>query len=396
MSLDKYRGVAEDALLDEIHTLAEKLVGARIAHVNATANGGGVSEILKSLVPLYRDLGIDATWHVMSGNMPFYEVTKRIHNSLQGADFHLAAEEWDVYLSNSRLNADALRGGFDVVFLHDPQTAGIPQFANGAASRWVWRSHIDTSTPNPNTWSQIKGFVGGVDAVVFSVSDFIDADIGIPQVSIMPPVIDPFVPKNRQIPKHEAEAVIAGHGVDPTRPFISQVSRFDPWKDPLGVIECFSRLKKRHEELQLVLLGNFADDDPEGVVMYEQVVKAAEEVPDTHIVTGLTDEVGPFQQESRVVLQKSLREGFGLTVAEALWKRTPVVGGNVGGIRLQLADGRGGFLVDSIDEAVEKVDFLLSQEDEGDALAESGHEWVRANYLVPRLLRDELALINAF
>ena len=394
-AVEEYRAFTRNGVIDEIYELASDLKGARVAHINATANGGGVAEILRSLVPLYNDLGIETVWRVMEGSDPFFDVTKRMHNAMQGAKNGFTQEDWDIYLACNRDNAKALSDGeYDLVFIHDPQPAAIRQFAQGTAKHWVWRCHIDTSTPNPETWRFVSGMVNGYDAAVFSLPDFVGSGISVSDVAIIPPAIDPRAPKNVRMAEKQAAEVVAAHGVDPERPFISQISRFDPWKDPLGVIAVFEEVKRSHPELQLVLLGNFADDDPEGVVMYEKVVEAASGVADTHIITGLTDMVSPFQSMSRVVIQKSLREGFGLTVTEALWKGTPVVAGNVGGIRLQVMDGVGGFRVDSIAECAAKVDYLLSHEKDRVALGESGRENVRSNFLLPRLLRDELALIR--
>ena len=391
-SLEIYRSVVSDELLEEIHGLAADLKSARIVHVNATANGGGVSETLRSLVPLYQDLGIDASWLVMQGDDPFFAVTKKMHNALQGADQIIEPAEWDVYMKGNSDNAASLSPGYDVVFLHDPQPAAVLRFARQAAAHWVWRCHIDTSTPNAEVWRELSSLLEGFDAGVFSIADYVGPGLQLPRVSIIPPAIDPDSPKNRPMSREKAVKVVAKHGVDPSRPFIAQVSRFDPWKDPLGVVECFRQLRARNSDLQLVLLGNFADDDPEGAVIYEQVLKAIGNMADVHVITGLTDQVNPFQSLSQVVIQKSLREGFGLTVAEALWKRTPVVAGNVGGIRLQIEDGVSGYLVDSIEECAQRVDYLLNHEAERLTQGEAGREHVRSNFLTPRLLRDELAL----
>ena len=394
-SLEDYRAFMRNGIMDEVHKLGSKLKGLRVAHINATANGGGVAEILRSLVPLYNDLGIEATWRVMEGNDPFFDVTKRMHNAMQGAPNGFTSADWDTYLSCNRSNAGALSDGeYDIVFVHDPQPAAIRQFAPGAAKHWVWRCHIDTSTPNEKTWRFVGDIVNGYDAAVFSLSDFVGPGIDVPDVAIIPPAIDPRTPKNVPMNGTRGADVLAQHGVDPTRPFISQISRFDPWKDPLGVIEVFEEVKRSHPDLQLAMLGNFADDDPEGVVMYDKVVAAASNVPDVHIITGLTDMVNPFQTMSRVVLQKSIREGFGLTVTEALWKGTPVVAGNAGGIRLQVMDGIGGFRVDSTSECAAKVDYLLDNESDRVTLGEAGREHVRTNFLLPRLLRDELSLMQ--
>ena len=345
-------------------------------------------------MPLYRDLGIDASWLVMEGDEPFFRVTKGMHNALQGSEAHFTQDDWDLYMACNERNARSLPSGYDVVFLHDPQPAAIHYFARDAASSWVWRCHIDMSEPDHETWQTLRALINGFDAAVFSTSQFVRPDIRVPHVAIIPPAIDPCTRKNRPMSRKKAEAVVAQFGVDTRRPFVSQVSRFDPWKDPLGVIAAFRLLRESHPDLQLVFLGNFADDDPEGHAIYSQVMEASADLPDVHIITDLTDLVSPFQALSKVVIQKSLREGFGLTVTEALWKGTPVVAGKVGGIPLQIVDGVGGFLVESIEECAQKLDYLLGNEGERVALGEAGREHVRSNFLMPRLLRDELQLVG--
>ena len=393
-SLEDYRPLVGDRLVEELYAQSAQLQGVRVAHINATAAGGGVAEILRSIVPLYQTLGIDASWWVMDGSEPFFQVTKQMHNALQGAEREFSPEQWALYQSHNEAAAASIADDYDVIVVHDPQPAAIMRYARLRARRWVWRCHIDTSRPHGRTWSAFRETVAGYDAAIFSVADFVAPGLDVSQVAIIPPAIDPLTPKNLPMDVDEARAFVASHGVDVERPFISQISRFDPWKDPLGVIACFKRLKQRHPDLQLVLLGNFADDDPEGQVIFEQVRAAADGVPDISIITGLSDMVNPFQMLSRVVLQKSIREGFGLTVTEALWKGTPVVAGNVGGLRLQLPKGIGGFLVDSVDECAARVDYLLSHDEERQALGASGREHVRTHFLMPRLLRDELKLIG--
>ena len=258
-SLESYRFLVGEELLEEIYSLALQLKGLRVAHINATANGGGVAEILRSTIPMYQALGIDASWLVMEGNESFFNVTKHIHNALQGAERYLNASEWDSYLAGNRSNVSALCSGYDVVFVHDPQPAAIRQFAPaGTAQRWVWRCHIDTSTPNRETWQSVSALVNEYDAAVFSIPEFVGPGLRIPRVAVIPPAIDPLTPKNRPMAHKRAARIVRGYGVDPERPFITQVSRFDPWKDPLGVIAAFQELRKRHKSLQLVLLGNLA------------------------------------------------------------------------------------------------------------------------------------------
>lgn len=393
-TLEPYAGLLDDHLLCELESLGSSLKGARVAHINATATGGGVAEILHSILPLYQGLGVDASWLVLQGEDAFFDVTKRLHNSLQGAKGGISAKDWEIHGEWNRRNAALMTSEYDVIIVHDPQPAALREYARHAASKWVWRCHIDTSEPDENAWRVLSGLIYEFDAAVFSLPDFVGPRLEHLPISIVPPAIDPFIAKNKPMSEKDAMAVVARFGLDPTRPFISQVSRFDPWKDPLGVIECFKLLKKNHLDLQLAMLGNFADDDPEGQVMYQKVLDAAGGIPDLHIITGLTDLVGPFQAQSKVILQKSLREGFGLTATEALWKSTPVVAGNVGGLRLQVSNDVDGYLVDSIEECAEKVDYLLTHEKERVEFGTAGRELVRKEFLLPRLLRDELKLMD--
>ncbi len=393
-SLRPYIGLMDDWVLEELESLGSSLKGARVAHINATSTGGGVAEILHSILPLYQGLGVDASWLVLQGEDEFFDVTKRLHNCLQGAENGLTTKDWEIHSDWNRRNADLMTSKYDVVIVHDPQPAALREFAKNTAGKWVWRCHIDTSEPNEDAWRVLSGLIHEFDAAIFSLSDFVGPRLEHLPISIIPPAIDPFIAKNMPMSKDDAMAVVAEFGLDPNRPFISQVSRFDPWKDPLGVIEAFKLLKQSNIDLQLAMLGNFADDDPEGQVMYERVLEAANGVPDLHIITGLTDLVGPFQSQSKVILQKSLREGFGLTATEALWKGTPVGAGNVGGLRLQVSNDVGGYLVDSGEQCVEKVNYLLTHEEERVALGASGRERVRTQFLLPRLLLDELKLMN--
>ena len=393
-SLEDYRPLVGDRLVEELYAQSAQLQGVRVAHINATAAGGGVAEILLSIVPLYQALGIDASWWVMDGSEPFFQITKQMHNALQGAERDFSPEQWALYQSHNEAAAASIADDYDVIVVHDPQPAAIMRYARLRARRWIWRCHIDTSRPHGPTWSAFRETVAGYDAAIFSVADFVAPGIDVSQVAIIPPAIDPLTPKNLPMDVDEARAFVASHGVDVERPFISQISRFDPWKDPLGVIACFKLLKQRHPDLQLVLLGNFADDDPEGRVIYEQVREAADGVPDVSIITGLSDMVNPFQMLSRVVLQKSIREGFGLTVTEAMWKGTPVIGGNCGGIRIQIEHGKTGYLVDTVEECATAMLEILNNPKQAIEIGKLGRENVRRNFLVTRILGDYLSVCS--
>jgi trehalose synthase len=382
----------------QLRALAAPLRGARILHLNATPYGGGVAEILRSEVPLLRDLGLAAEWRIITGDAAFFGVTKAIHNGLQGAARRLTAAEEEQYLAASRRNARLLDGDYDAIVVHDPQPLALLQLRGKGDARWIWRCHIDTAQPNPRTWAFLRPYLAGYDAVVFTLGEFVPPDLPVGRVEIIPPAIDPESPKNLPLAADTARRVLQWIGVDVDRPLITQVSRFDPWKDPLGVIAAYRRLKPEVAGLQLALVGSMALDDPEGWDVYRQIRDAAVGDPAIHLFTNLTGvgniEVNAFQRLSRAVVQKSLREGFGLVVAEALWKGTPVVAGRAGGIPLQLQGGAGGFLVDSVDECAERLLWLLRHPVEGAALAARGRALVRERFLLTRLIADELRLLG--
>jgi trehalose synthase len=398
-ALAAYRGIAPDALLDALVRSAADLRGARVLHVNATPYGGGVSELLRSAVPILNDLGLVAEWKIIRGDDRFFQVTKKIHNGLQGAASDLTEEEREAYLGTSRRNAELLQGQYDFVFLHDPQPAGILSLRGNGSARWIWRCHIDTAEPNPSIWAFLHDYLEPYDAAVFTMQEFVPPDFPVRRVDIMPPAIDPLSPKNMPLATDTARAVLEWIGVDLSRPLVSQVSRFDPWKDPLGVIEAYRLAREAVPDLQLALVGAMALDDPEGWDIYRQVREASQGDPGIHVFTNLTGvgniEVNAFQCLSQVAIQKSIREGFGLVVSEALWKGTPMVAGRAGGIPLQMADGVGGILVDSVEACAHALVALLQDESRREALGASGRERVREHFLLPRLLLDELTLMRA-
>jgi trehalose synthase len=398
-SLASYEGVVPQAILDELRSTAASLRGTRVLHVNATPYGGGVSELLRSTVPLLNDLGILADWKIISGNSNFFEVTKKIHNGLQGADLKLTASEKSRYEETARANSLALTEEYDVVFVHDPQPAPIQAFHRGGHARWVWRCHIDTGQPNPEVWRYCRSFLGGYDAAIFTMAAFVPPDFPLGRIEVMPPAIDPLSPKNMPVPDSMARQILDWIGISVDRPLITQVSRFDSWKDPLGVIAAYKLVRQEIPGLQLALVGSMALDDPEGWVIYRQVEEASASDPLIHVFTNLTGvgniEVNAFQRLSDVVVQKSIREGFGLVVSESLWKATPVVAGNAGGIPLQMSDGVGGLLVDGIEECAGAVLALLREPERARRLAERGRERVRQHFLLPRLLLNELSLVSS-
>lgn len=356
-----------------------------------------MSGFLRSTVPLLNDLGLVVEWKLISGENPFFEVTKAIHNGLQGAERSLTAAQRETYERTSEQNAAMLEESYDFVFVHDPQPAAILPLHGKDSARWVWRCHIDTSEPNPAVWGFLRTFLGGYDAAIFTLGEFVAPDLPIGRVEIVPPAIDPLSPKNLPLSEDLARQVLGWIGVQLDRPLITQISRFDLWKDPLGVIAAYDLARESVPDLQLALAGSMALDDPEGWQIYRQIGEAAEDDPNIHVFTNLTGvgnvEVNAFQRLSDVVVQKSLREGFGLVVSEALWKGTPVVGGRAGGIPLQMADGVGGLLVDDIEGCAEAIVALLSDRPRAQALAQAGRERVRQHFLLPRLVLNELSLM---
>ncbi len=395
-SLEAYRGIALDEQLAAVREAAEPLRGLKVTHINATPYGGGVSELLRSVVPLLRDLGIDAKWKVITGDEPFFATTKRIHNGLQGGDEGIGPGEREVYLHRNRQNAEAFEDRPDVVFVHDPQPAGLLHFGGRRDARWIWRCHIDTSQPNPDVWGFLAPLLDGYDAAIFTMPQFVPPDLPIARIEEIAPAIDPLSPKNLPLPDSLVRQILAWIGIRLDRPLVTQVSRFDPWKDPMGVIEAYRLARREVPELQLALVGSMALDDPEGWEIYHAIQEAARKDPLIHVFTNLTGvsntEVNAFQRHSDVIVQKSVREGFGLVISEALWKGTPVVAGRAGGIPMQMGD-TGGVLVDTVAECADGIARLLGDPATAEALGRGGRDRVRARYLLPRLLLDELRLI---
>jgi trehalose synthase len=396
-SLDAYEGIAPAPILAQLRELARALRGARILQVNATPYGGGVSELLRSAVPLLRDLGLDVDWKVIGGNEDFFHATKALHNALQGAPQALGESQREAYRRCIAENAAALDGGYDFVVIHDPQPVGLLQAHGKGRARWVWRCHIDTSEPNPDAWRFLAPYLEGFDAAVFTMPEFVPPTIQVPHVRAIAPAIDPLSPKNIELEIEVARQILDWIGIDFPGRLVTQVSRFDPWKDPVGVIEAYRLVREEIAGLQLALVGSMALDDPEGWDVYREVTDAAARDPLIHIYTNLTGvgsvEVNAFQRLSEVVVQKSIREGFGLVVSESLWKGTPVVAGRAGGIPLQMPDGVGGRLVQSTEECAQAMLELLRDRELAHELGRAGRERVRERFLLPRLLLDELRLL---
>jgi trehalose synthase len=400
-TLDSYSSCTLEGAIDQIRADAADLRGARVLHVNATAYGGGVAEILGSLVPLMRDLGLEADWKVISGTEDFFRVTKAMHNALQGQPHDWTAEERAIWVEQNRLNADAWED-YDFVVIHDPQPAPLLSLLNQrlgrASGRWIWRCHIDLTDAQPEAWDLLLPFVEEYDASIWTMREYVRHGMPQENLIIAPPAIDPLSPKNTHLEDARIEAVLHRYGVDPARPIVCQVSRFDPWKDPLGVIEAYRLAKQRHPGLQLVLVASMAHDDPEGWEWYERVVRRAGEDYDIKILSNLNGvgnvEVNAFQRASSVVIQKSLREGFGLVVAEGLWKGIPVVASAVGGIPLQVEDGKSGYLVNTVEECADRICDLLEKPERRDEMGDAGREHVREHFLITRYLHDYVKLFN--
>lgn len=396
-SLADYQSMVVGSLVDEIKELAESLAGARVLHVNATSFGGGVAEILYSLVPLMRDIGLETDWRVIMAAQEFYEGTKLMHNSLQGDPVSLSQSQKDVYETHNRIAAESLGSGYDFIVMHDPQPLMIRNYAGDLGAKWIWRCHIDTSTPNEDTASYLAPYVQQYDTAIFSMDQYVLKGLDMP-LEIFVPAIDPLSTKNMALSPEDAEYVVSQFGVEGDHPMMLQISRFDPWKDPLGVIDAFRIVKKDFPELRLALVGSMATDDPEGWSFFTQTVEHAGEDSDILILSNLNNvgnlEVNAFQSRADIIIQKSIREGFGLTVSEALWKAKPTVAGNVGGIPVQIMNGETGFLVESSDQCAERCRWILENPDEAKVMGRAGKEHVRANFLTPRLLRDYLRLFN--
>jgi trehalose synthase len=380
--------------------LGERLRGKRVLHVSATSFGGGVAEILYTLVPLMRDVGLEAEWDIMFGSEPFFNVTKSFHNALQGADYELTVEDRAIYEEYNRMSAEALQKAgeeWDIILVHDPQPALLKHFSGGLSpeTKWIWRCHPDLSTPNREVLDYLVPHIADYDAQIYTMQEYTPPDVHLPGLTLIPPAIDPLSPKNMALSTDDARYIVSQFGVDADRPFMVQVSRFDPWKDPLGVIDAYRLVKEQASEVQVVLIGSMAHDDPEGWDYWYKTVNYADGDRDIFLFSNLTNvgaiEVNAFQSIADVVIQKSIREGFGLVVSEALWKARPLVGARVGGIPMQV-DGGGGILIDTIPEAAEACVKILKDPDFARRIGRLGKEHVREQYLSPRQLRDNLLL----
>jgi len=397
--LNDYIDIIGKEEIESIKKLALPLKGKKVVHINATSFGGGVAEILSALVPLMKDVGIEAEWQVIKGSDDFFNVTKSIHNGLQGMDVPFSKEMKEIFLKNNQLNEKLFEGEYDFVVTHDPQPVAIVSYRQEKKGKWIWRFHIDPTNAQEKVWQLIRPFIEKHDAAIFTLKEYAKDDLKLKNIAIIPPAIDPLSPKNMDLDQEEIENIVTKYKVDPGRPIITQVSRFDPWKDPLGVIDMYRMVKREVKDVQLVLIASMANDDPEGWEYYEKTARHAGEDYDIHLLSNLNGignlEVNAFQRASDVIIQKSLREGFGLVITEALWKGKPVVAANVGGIPLQVNNRRTGFLVGDISECAERVIHLLKDSEIANKMGTSGKEYIRKNFLITRLLKDYLNLFNS-
>ncbi len=395
--LDSYAAITGSDVINHLRQLAQSLQGAKVIHVNSTRVGGGVAEILEKLVPLSNELGLETSWEVISGGDEFYQCTKAMHNGLQGNRVHIPAALLAAYEDTNASNAETLRAKLseaDFVFIHDPQPAGLLDLCPDRRGKWVWRCHIDASHPYRPVWKYLRKKVDRYDASIFSLPAFAQP-LSHPQY-IIPPSIDPLSAKNIDLPPEEVEGVRNEFGLDPGRPLLVQVSRFDRFKDPVGVIQAYRLAKKFIPDLQLVLAGGGASDDPEGEAVLAEVREMADNDQDVHILLLEPDAhrtINALQRAADIVLQKSTREGFGLTVTEAMWKSKPVIGGDTGGIRLQVINYHTGFLVHTPEGAALRIRYLLRQKRRSQEMGLKAKEYARENFLLTRHLREYLTLL---
>jgi trehalose synthase len=394
--LAAYEGIVGPAVLRQLRQLGEKLSGTRVVHVNSTREGGGVAEILEWMTPIMRELGLDASWEVIDGNHRFFETTKSMHNSLQGANVAIPVKGWKTYEDVNARNFKRLRPILeeaDIVFIHDPQPAPLLRQCTRRKGKWIWRAHIDISRPFRPVWKSLRPIMEGYDASIFSMAEFAQP-LPHPQF-LVAPSIDPLSEKNRDLAPAEIDAVRTEYGLDPSRPLLVQISRFDRFKDPVGVIEAY-RLVRKVSPVQLVLAGGGATDDPEGKAVLEDVLEAAGNDPDVHILLlppGAHKTINALQRLATIVLQKSTKEGFGLTVTEGMWKGKPIIGGDVGGIRLQVVNHHTGFLVNTPEGAAHRIRYLLHHRDDIERMGATGREFVREHFLLTRHIREYLTLM---
>jgi len=395
VSIEAYRPIVGTQFIDELYKIAEHINERSIQHINSTPVGGGVAEILHRLVPLTNELGVKATWDVIKGSEEFFNVTKAFHNALHGSDDEITDDMFEIFRETTRDNLATMNLYGDVIMIHDPQPAGLIAKKNEIGRKWAWRCHIDVSRPNKKLWEFLREYVVQYDASVFSMPDF-SQQLPITQFLITPS-IDPLADKNKDLEQSFIDSILEKYALDPDRPIITQISRYDRLKDPVGVIQAYKIVKKRYD-VQLVLAGGGASDDPEGAAVLQEVQEMGGDDPDVKILLlpAYSDkEINALQRASTVVLQKSIKEGFGLTVTEAMWKRKPVIGGATGGIRKQIIDGVTGYLVHSVEGTARRIIDILNDPEHAEIIAGNGFEHVRNNFLLTRHLKDYMLVMIA-
>lgn len=395
--LEHYVPIVGEDIVHQLYQIAAHLKDMKIVHINSTKSGGGVAEILDKMVSLTQALGIDTRWETIEGDNDFFRCTKSFHNALQGNHVTISKSQLEHYEKTNALNAERLTQVIqdaDIVMVHDPQPASLITHFPDRKSKWIWRCHIDASRPYRPVWNYLHKFVSKYNASIFSLEDFAQP-LSMPTF-LVPPSIDPLSEKNIDLEKKEIDLIYELFKIDPQRPMILQVSRFDRFKDPIGVIEAFRLTKKFHPSIQLVLAGSSAADDPEGDAVLDEVKLAANSDPDI-IILKLPENsnriINALQRAATIVIQKSIKEGFGLTVTEALWKAKPIIGGNVGGIRLQIIEHQTGFLVNTPEGAANRIRYFLEHPERAAKMGDNGKAFVREKFLITRHLRDYLSLI---
>ena len=396
-AIDEYRGIVGDKVISDIVKMAKNLYGLRVLHINSTYYGGGVAEMLYSLIPLMNDVGVSVDWRILRGTPEFFTITKKFHNAIQGDQINLSDIKKTLYIQNNQDFASYCQIDADCVIIHDPQPLPLIRFYK-RKQPWIWRCHVDLSRPNPQLWDYLKGFILRYDRVIVSDCRYMKEDLPM-DYSVIHPVIDPLSSKNKEISKDLIMRTLKKYAVPTDKPILTQISRFDKWKDPANVIEMFKLVKARID-CRLVLCGSMAADDPEGIQIYQKILQRANNHVAKRDVILLTVEdnilVNALQRISSVVIQKSIREGFGLTVTEALWKEKPVVASNVGGIPLQMVDGETGYLIDPTDikTGAARVISILGNPEEAKRLGTNGREMVLKKFLITRHLYDDLKMLN--
>ncbi|MDD2890649.1 MAG: glycosyltransferase [bacterium] len=390
--IKQYIPIVGQSVVDEIHFLAEKFKGKIVQNINSTFVGGGVAEILTRMIPLLQELGVDVRWDIIKGNEKFFNITKKIHNALHGVNIQITPKDLDVFLQVNQENAREINLYGDVLFIHDPQPIALIEKKKDIGKKWIWRCHIDFTNPQPEIMNFLKSYIEKYECAVFSAPVF-SRDINIPQFLIAPS-IDPLSDKNKELSPETINSVMECFKIDRERPIVTQISRFDYLKDPVGVIKAYKKIKT-HVDCQLVLAGGGATDDPEGMEVLEKVKYAAEGDPDIHIIflpPSSDLEINALQRASTVILQKSLKEGFGLTVSEALWKSKPIIASAVGGIPLQIKHQYSGILTHSIEGTAYYLKQLLNEPEYAKKLGINGKEHIKNNFLITRHIRDYLLL----